>query len=125
MQAEARKLAKVLDEHYSRLHGLALWSQVRVRPPITACRMLAHPFSLSAHRCKTWSARSRRKSRAAPVDEATRPRGTTLGAHPLPSNSALRPAPLEIPSTLALDTFLSAPRPSLPMYDSAVGLDLH
>ncbi|GAA5926587.1 hypothetical protein JCM3775_001058 [Rhodotorula graminis] len=27
--AEARKLAKVLDEHYSRLHGLALWSQIQ------------------------------------------------------------------------------------------------
>lgn len=29
VQAEARKLAKVLDEHYSRLHALALWSEVR------------------------------------------------------------------------------------------------
>ncbi|BGP44828.1 hypothetical protein JCM10450v2_000643 [Rhodotorula kratochvilovae] len=33
--AEARKLAKVLDEHYSRIHGLALWSGLHdiVRPP--------------------------------------------------------------------------------------------
>ncbi|GJN91644.1 hypothetical protein Rhopal_004667-T1 [Rhodotorula paludigena] len=33
--AEARKLAKVLDEHYSRMHALALWSEVHdiVRPP--------------------------------------------------------------------------------------------